>query len=153
MSCARRSRRSTEGEDDPLRGDRLDEEQKDHLIADIEQESERLFRMVEDLRALARVELGQTSTTEPLLMQRTIEKVAAAFGQRKPGRLLELNIEQDLPPVAAQHLYVEQVLGNLLSNADKYSPSGSPINTRHSLGRWRGGDRPRPGTGHRRGRD
>ena len=109
------------------RGDRLDNEQKDRLMTDIEQESERLFRMVEDLLALARVELGQAPATEPILLQRTIEKVAASFGQRKSGRPLELDIEEGLPPVAAQAVYVEQVLRNLLSNADKYSPTGLPI--------------------------
>jgi K+-sensing histidine kinase KdpD len=112
------------------RGDRLDDEQKDRLVADIEQESERLFRMVEDLLALARVELGQTVTTEPLLMQRLVEKVATAFCQRRSSRTLDLDIEQDLPAVAAQAVYVEQVLRNLLSNADKYSPAGLAIDIR-----------------------
>jgi PAS domain S-box-containing protein len=112
------------------RGDRLDDEQKDRLVADIEQESERLFRMVEDLLALARVELGQAATTEPLLMQRLVEKVATTFCQRRSSRTLELHIEQDLPAVAAQPVYVEQVLRNLLSNADKYSPAGLGIDIR-----------------------
>ncbi|HET9475937.1 MAG TPA: PAS domain S-box protein [Dehalococcoidia bacterium] len=112
------------------RGNRLDDEQKDGLMTDIEQESERLFRMVEDLLALARVQLGQNPATEPLLMQRTVEKVVSAFAQRLPGRVVTMDIEQDLPAVAAQPVYVEQVLRNLLSNAHKYSPAGTPIEVR-----------------------
>jgi two-component system sensor histidine kinase KdpD len=112
------------------RGERLDDDQKSRLIGDIEQEAERLYRMVEDLLALARVELGQAPATEPLLIQRTIEKLAAAFTQRRAGRTVDLDIEEGLPPVSAQPVYVEQVLRNLLSNADKYSPADSPIDVR-----------------------
>ncbi|HSP55260.1 MAG TPA: PAS domain S-box protein, partial [Dehalococcoidia bacterium] len=109
------------------RADRLEPEVKDRLLADVEQESERLFRMVEDLLALARTELGQTVTIEPVMAQRIIEKVAASFMQRRPGRPLDVVADAALAPIAAQPTYVEQVLRNMLSNADKYSPVGKPI--------------------------
>ena len=109
------------------RGDNMADEDRAHLLADIEQESERLFRVVEDLLALARVELGETVPVEPILAQRVVEKVTTGFGQRRPGRPIGVTIEGELQPVAAQQTYVEQVLRNLLSNADKYSPDGSPI--------------------------
>ena len=110
------------------RGDKLADEDKGRLLSDIEQESERLFRMVEDLLALARMELGQgVVTTEPVLAQRVVEKVTSAFAQRRPGRPLKVKIDGELPPVAAQPTYLEQVLRNMLTNADKYSPDGSPI--------------------------
>ncbi len=109
------------------RADRLEAEVKERLLSDVEQESERLFRMVEDLLALARTELGQTVTIEPLMVQRIIEKVAAAFMQRRPGRPLEVILQGGLHPIAAQLTYVEQVLRNMLSNADKYSPVDKPI--------------------------
>jgi signal transduction histidine kinase len=38
-----------------------------------------------------------------------------------------LNVDNDLEPVAAEPHYLEQILRNLLSNADKYSPGDSPI--------------------------
>ena len=34
---------------------------------------------------------------------------------------------EDIPPVEAEPTYLEQVLRNLLSNADKYSPPDAPI--------------------------
>ena len=109
------------------RGDKLTEEDRQRLLTDVELESERLYRMVEDLLALARVELGQTVPAEPVLAQRVLDKVTYAFSQRRPGRPIGVEIEGELEPVAAQQTYVEQVLRNLLSNADKYSPDGSPI--------------------------
>ena len=109
------------------RAGRLDEESKNRMMDDIEQESERLFRMVENLLVLSRLELGQEVSTEPVLVQRLIAKLTAAFNQRRPGRPIKVNVSEQLEPVFAEPHYLEQILRNLLSNADKYSPSDSPI--------------------------
>jgi PAS domain S-box-containing protein len=109
------------------RGERLDEESKARLLEDIEQESERLFRMVENLLVLSRLELGQQVATEPVLAQRVIGKLASAFKQRRPGRPLEVKVDEQMPAVAAEPHYLEHVLRNLLTNADKYSASDTTI--------------------------
>ncbi len=115
------------------RGARLDEESKARLLEDIEQESERLFRMVENLLVLSRLELGQQVATEPVLAQRVIGKLASSFKQRRPARSLELKIDERMQPVAAEPHYLEHVLRNLLTNADKYSPPDSPIEIEASM--------------------
>jgi K+-sensing histidine kinase KdpD len=112
------------------RADRLDEESKGRILSDIEVESERLSRMVENLLALAKVELGQAVATEPVLARRVVQKVVSSFMQRRPGRAIELRTKGDPAPVAAQPLYLEQVVRNLLSNADKYSPEDAPVEVR-----------------------
>jgi len=109
------------------RGERLDDESKGRLLEDIEQESERLFRMVENLLVLSRLELGQEVATEPVLAQRIIGKLASSFKQRRPARPLILDVDEEMDPVAAEPHYLEQVLRNLLTNADKYSPFDGPI--------------------------
>ena len=109
------------------RGERLDDESKARLLEDIEQESERLFRMVENLLVLSRLELGQEVATEPVLAQRIIGKLASSFKQRRPARSLILDVDEEMEPVAAEPHYLEQVLRNLLTNADKYSPLDSPV--------------------------
>jgi PAS domain S-box-containing protein len=112
------------------RGGRLDEENKARIVSDIEVESERLSRMVENLLALARVELGHKVATEPVVARRVIQKLVSSFAQRRPGRDVEFRDEGEVAPVSAQPLYLEQVVRNLLSNADKYSPEGEPIEVR-----------------------
>lgn len=112
------------------RGERLDADSKSRILTDIEQESERLSRMVENLLALARVELGQGVTTEPVLARRVVQKLVSRFAQRRPGRNIKLRIEGEPKAVVGQPIYLEQVVGNLLSNADKYSPEGAPIEVR-----------------------
>ena len=62
-----------------VRGTRLKNDNREIILSDIEQESERLFRMVENLLVLSRLELGQEVPTEPVLAQRITEKAAAQF--------------------------------------------------------------------------
>ncbi len=109
------------------RGANLDDDSRRDVIEDIEYESERLHRIVEDLLVLARVELGQEVITEPILIQRVAEKTIAALSKRKPGRQITLNMPDDLPAVRSSGIYLEQILRNLVNNADKYSPAEHPI--------------------------
>jgi K+-sensing histidine kinase KdpD len=109
------------------RGDNLDPESKRGVLDDIEHESERLHRIVEDLLVLARVELGQEVITEPVLVQRVAERTVSALSKRKAGRQIDLSMSTDLPPVRASSVYLEQILRNLVNNADKYSPADQPI--------------------------
>ncbi len=109
------------------RGDRLDDEGKESIVSDIEHESERLNRIVEDLLVLARMELGQEVATEPVLVQRVVDRAIGALVKRSPSRRVELRMPKDLAPTAASPVYLEQILRNLLSNADKYSPEAGVI--------------------------
>jgi PAS domain S-box-containing protein len=115
------------------RGDNLDPDSRRGVLDDIEHESERLHRIVEDLLVLARVELGQEVITEPVLVQRVAERTVAALSRRKAGRQIDLEMSADLPPVRASSVYLEQILRNLVNNADKYSPSEEAIELRAHL--------------------
>jgi PAS domain S-box-containing protein len=108
----------------------LDEPTRDELLSDIEEESERLHRIVEDLLALARVQLGQQAAVEPVLAERLTQRVVEATKRRHPTREIELTSSEDIEVVAADPTYVEQVVRNLLANALKYSPPEEPIEVR-----------------------
>ena len=51
----------------------------------------------------------------------------AAFRTRRPEREVSLQVEKWAETFAAQPVYLGQVVRNLLSNADKYSPKATPI--------------------------
>ncbi|MEO6197619.1 MAG: ATP-binding protein [Dehalococcoidia bacterium] len=112
------------------RDGRLDDETRRGILSDIDAESDRMYRMVENLLALGRLELGQEVSTEPVLTQRVIQKMATSFLQRKPGRTVEVDADELLEPAVASPAYLELVIRNLLSNADKYSPKDEPIEIR-----------------------
>lgn len=106
---------------------RLDDESQAEILKDIEQEAERLHRIVEDLLVLARMELGQELVTEPVLVQRVVAKTVASLAKRRPMRTVSVHCEKETAAVSASPGYLEQILRNLLNNADKYSPVGEPI--------------------------
>jgi len=109
------------------RRDKLSDEARDEMIASIAEESERLHRLVEDLLAIARTEMTEGVAGEPVSVPAAVEQVAKQFKQRYPGRPLEVRVERGLAPVLAEPTYLQQIVTNLVSNADKYSDPGLPI--------------------------
>jgi signal transduction histidine kinase len=96
----------------------------------VHEESERVLRMAQELLDLARVEAGTLSmhiTTVDLAGQ--LEQELEIVRPRASSRELTLSVDvpSDLPPVAADPERLHQVLGNLLDNAVKYAPTGTPV--------------------------
>jgi signal transduction histidine kinase len=64
---------------------------------------------------------------EPVSLQAACRQVQHQFRQTSSDRPIDLKFDDGLPPARAGQVQVEQVLQNLVSNADKYSPPGTPI--------------------------
>jgi len=95
---------------------------------DINQEADRLTRLVSNLLDLSRIEAGA------MQLEREWEDAADMIGRvvRRLERSLRdhpvsVGIPQSLPPVWVDVVRIEQVLVNLVENAAKYSPAGAPI--------------------------
>lgn len=98
------------------------------LFPDIVSESERLLRLIEDLLILTKVEQDTlVGSSEPVLVQRVIDRTVARLRRRHPERRFVVDAGGGLPPVAGDEVFVEQVVSNLLSNATKYSPPDTEI--------------------------
>jgi PAS domain S-box-containing protein len=98
------------------------------LVLDINAESERLHRLVEDLLVLSRVERGaDLRRADPVLIQHVARRVMAHEASRWPDRRFEASIPTGLAAASGDEAYVEQVIRNLLSNAAKYGPAGDMI--------------------------
>ena len=111
------------------RGASLAPDVRDEVYRDIAAESERLYRLVEDLLVLARFD-GVTPGSlgdEPVLLQRIIPGIVQIERSRFPVTEFATEIASGLPTVRAERTYVEQVTRNLLGNAAKYSPPGSTV--------------------------
>jgi K+-sensing histidine kinase KdpD len=110
------------------RGEAFDPAARAEAIADIEAESDRLYRLVEDLLVLSRAEGGRvTIESEPINMSRLVRRIVDAEAQRLPDRRFLVSAPSGLPLIEAETTYVEQVIRNFLTNAAKYSPPTEPI--------------------------
>ncbi|HUR95483.1 MAG TPA: DUF4118 domain-containing protein [Gemmatimonadales bacterium] len=98
------------------------------LAATILEESRRLARLVSNLLNMIRVETGALAVQKSW---QPLEEVAGVALLRVEEQLAGHEVSVDLPPhlplVPVDELLVEQVLINLLENAAKYTPPGTPV--------------------------
>lgn len=102
-------------------------------IGKIENASERLLQMVENLLTINRSEHGRLMLQfEPVsvttVMQRVLEELAPRITQQQMTIIWAPHL--NLPPVRADNSSLYQVLFNLLDNTLKYSPAGSTVTLR-----------------------
>jgi len=86
-------------------------------------EADRLAAIVDNLRQLAEIEAGRALVdSSPVEVEAVLREVT----QRAGGRPVELAVSEGLV-VEADRAKLAQALGNLLDNAAKFSPPGTPI--------------------------
>jgi len=108
-------------------GEQFDPDTRTQVLTDMLGESRRLANLVENMVQLANIRAGRfTMETEPILVRSLVERAVAAVRSREPDRALAAHVEPDLLALGDAGR-IAQVLQNLLSNALKYSPEGSPI--------------------------
>ncbi len=114
-----------------LDGAMEDKETLKRFLTIIDKETTRLVRLAEDLLSLARLE-KKTLRIErlPFDLAETVEKLAEQFQPMLRGRNLKLTVEiqEDMPRMEADEVWINQVMINLLENAIKYSDDGTSIN-------------------------
>jgi K+-sensing histidine kinase KdpD len=109
------------------KGDRLASEDRESMVGDIAAESERLLGVIENLLLLTRLESGIAPDLEPQVIAHVVEIAVESFRRRHPGRDVDLRGESRDLIVEGDRSYLELLIENLLSNADKYSPATEPI--------------------------
>jgi len=91
---------------------------------------QRMGILVSDLNDITRVETGQLYLEMDAVSAAEVvgEVVASAKGEMDAReQTLRVKVERGLPPLHADRHRVIQILGNLLSNASKYTPPGGTI--------------------------
>ena len=113
----------------------LDPDQLRRAVERLQEQSERLARLVENLLDVARVNAGKLSLQlEPTDVARLLADVVANFQLVATHHTIVLSAPQRLE-VMVDPVRLEQVVLNLVSNAIKYSPDGGRIDVELSLTR------------------
>jgi two-component system sensor histidine kinase KdpD len=98
------------------------------FLREIDSEVDRLTRLVSDLLDLSRIEAGVVRPTREWVdVGELIDRVARRPSPYLSGHPLLREVADRLPAVRLDAVQLEQVLTNLLENAAKYSPPGTPI--------------------------
>ena len=105
-----------------------DEGRKAHYYGLLAGETDRLQRMVETLLSFGRMDAAaHVWNLEPLAVADVVHSVGEEFRREIAPRLLQLDVDANLPPIRGDREALARALWNLLENAAKYSPDGSPI--------------------------
>jgi len=96
----------------------------------IQRAASRANRLISDLLDVAKIQAGgmsvELATVDvPSMVQEAVDSVAAVAASK--GLVLEKNVADGIPAVAADRDRVLQVFGNLLGNAIKFTPKGGKI--------------------------
>jgi two-component system sensor histidine kinase KdpD len=109
----------------------LDEAARHSLVENAREEAERLNRLVGNLLDMTRIEAGALKVArEPCDLQDVIGTALESLDDWLHSRPLTVDVPSDLSLVPMDFVLMAQVLVNLLDNALKYSPPGTPIEVR-----------------------
>ena len=101
---------------------------RDALLATAQDETERLARFVGNLLDMTRLEAGALGPRrEPVDLADLAGAALARTARLLAGHDVVTSLPPDLPLLRADFVLLEQVLVNLLENAARYAPAGSPV--------------------------
>ncbi len=105
----------------------LPEESRTELLTIVDEESDRLNRLVAQAVEMAQLEANEVHmTVEPTSVQTMVDDAQGVCAQMAGTHPVHISIP-DLPPVLADPQLVGKVFCNLLENAAKYSAPQAPI--------------------------
>jgi len=103
-------------------GDRMPAESRADLLASIEEEAGRLNRFVGNLFEMTRIEAGLIKARRvPVQIGEVIQAAVDRARRIHPQLDITISIADPMPQAQADPLLLEQVLFNLLDNAQKYA--------------------------------
>lgn len=101
--------------------DAIDRRQRTQALEDIRTESHRMNRLVTNLLSVARLSNDTSQHMKPVMLAPLMRRVIAQHLRAYPNRRIRLTLRETDTPCLGIETLIEQVLVNLVSNAEKYS--------------------------------
>ena len=98
--------------------DSLSTDQQLKLLKNVQEDSQWLIRMVENLLSVTRIDGQKVQVVKtPIVLDELIDAVLIKFRKHFPGQTVEVDIPAELISIPMDALLIEQVLFNILENA------------------------------------
>ena len=117
--------------------EQLTDQQRDLMLKSIQEDSEWLVRMVENLLSITRIgsERSEIAKTA-VILDELIDSAMTKFHSRYPGQEVALELPEDMVAIPVDAILIEQVLINLLENAVLHAEGMTTLSLRvFTLGR------------------
>ncbi len=102
--------------------------ERESFLSDIEHEARRLTRIVGNLLDLSRMESGTLHPERSWYdLAALIDDVVGRLRPLTQEHPVEVRVPEDLPPISLDYVEIDQVLSNLIENAARHTPAGTPI--------------------------
>ncbi len=98
------------------------------LVVVIDEEADRLNQLIRESLDLANLEARRANPmTEECLIPEIVRRVASRMSRYFGRREFIIDLPEDIPPIMGDSFLFEQMLGQVVDNAWKYSQPGAPI--------------------------
>lgn len=106
--------------------DKIDDNNKKKFIKIIEDQSNRLIHLVENVLSVSKMNAGE-DVLKKIDVNNVIKQIIPMFVEQYKNRNFKLNLSPDLPPSRLDEDKFQQIMTNLIDNAAKYSDSGKTV--------------------------
>lgn len=116
----------------------LSADDRQELLTVIDEETDRLNRLIAQAVEMAQLDTQEVHMNlQPASVEDVIRHGVHACATQLGTRQVSVTVEPHLPRVLADMTWLQKVICNLMENAAKYSPPGSPITVRAAAdGEW-----------------
>ena len=102
--------------------DKLDDESKKKFIKIIEEQSNRLIHLVENMLSVTKLQSsGNNFVYNELCIKNPIEQIISIVKTQYPSHKFDFKYRENLPPIFVDKDKFQQIMTNLIENSAKYS--------------------------------